>query len=157
MLLFHISLELVLLFLSYNLCLLIGVFRSFTFNAIIGMLSLSFCSHFLLFFLWFPFLCLLVGYMNIFYNSVLTHYMQCLKHLFTQHFQWSLQPLHRVCIIVYWYQQFNSSRESWRPHLPLWPLTVFHLNTVLNTSVNTLRTIPVSLFLLQEPNTIRII
>lgn len=46
MLLFHISLELVLLFLSYNLCLLIGVFRSFTFNAIIGMLSLSFWFSF---------------------------------------------------------------------------------------------------------------
>lgn len=40
--LFHISLGFVLLFISYNLCLLIGVFRSFTFNVIIGMLSLSF-------------------------------------------------------------------------------------------------------------------
>jgi hypothetical protein len=40
--LFRISLEFVLLFLSYHLCLLIGVFRPFTFNVIIVMLSLSF-------------------------------------------------------------------------------------------------------------------
>lgn len=40
--LFLISLEFVLFFLSYHLCLLIGVFRPFTFNVIIVMLSLSF-------------------------------------------------------------------------------------------------------------------
>lgn len=40
--LLYFSLAFGLLFLSYNLRLLIGVFKSFTFNVIIGVLSLSF-------------------------------------------------------------------------------------------------------------------
>lgn len=70
--LFHISLEFVLLFLSYHLCLLIGVFRPFTFNAIIVrsvILVLSFGYFFP-----FGFLYLLRGYTDIFYHLIFIHF-----------------------------------------------------------------------------------